>query len=159
MSVKLANLIREMIEEELEEAGAIGDGQTLGMMQGVLSQIIAKHGGDYTKASQSPEWQTAIANGNQALAASTAPSIVKPMQTTGPIQKKSLADLRPSNQQATLAQKQQQAATQTQQRNADVAMKLRQKQQKGTMEAVQLTSGDLVETIRVLVKEALEGSR
>lgn len=159
-TMKLEDMIREMIESELEEAGAVGSEMMLQTMQGTLSQIITKYGGDYNKAQASPEWKTAIANGDQALKASTAPTLVKPMQTTGAPVKKTLQDLRPSNQ--NLAQKQQAAALGQQQRSQTVADKLRAQRQAATapqMESVKkVDSTSLVETIRALVKEALEGT-
>lgn len=155
--MNILKLIREMVEDELAEAGVVGDSQTLSMMQGVLGQILAKHGGNYQVASKSPEWQTAISNGEQARAASAgAPSLVKPMQTTGPVQKRTLADLRPSS--ATMAQKQQQQQQVQQQRSASVADKLRQQKKTQTMESATVGVSGLTETIRALVKEALEGT-
>lgn len=147
---------KKQIDEAIKEAGVVGSEQMLQTMHGVLSQIVQKYGGDYTKASQSPEWQVALKNGNQALAASTQtkPGIPAPMQTTAPVQKKTLADLRPTAQ--PMAQQAQQGQATQQQRSADVAARLRAQQQQKKMESVRLSTPQLAEAIRSIVRETFD---
>lgn len=149
--------LREQIQSAIKEAMPVGSEQMLQTMHGVLSQIVQKYGGDYAKASQSPEWQVALKNGNQALSASTQKTqaaIPAPMQTTGPVQKKTIGDLRASK--PSMAQQSQQAQVNQQQRSVDVASKLRaQQQQKKQMESVRLDMPGLTEVIRMTVREAI----
>lgn len=146
---------KKQIDEAIQEAMPVGSEQMLQTMHGVLNQIVQKYGGDYTKASQSPEWQVALKNGNQAISASTQmkPGIPAPMQATTPVQKKTLSDLRPSK---TMAQQAQQGQVNQQQRSADVAARLRAQQQQKKMESVKLNVPQLTETIRSIVKEAIQ---
>lgn len=61
----LVEMIRQIVLEELEEAEIIPSTPVLSLNKAVFDDIIARHGGDYTKASQSPEWQQALQAGEQ----------------------------------------------------------------------------------------------
>lgn len=144
-----------LLDDSLNEAEAIGDSQTLSMIRGVLSSILQKYGGDYQKASSSPEWQTAIENGEKARTASVdqtastdqrVDNIVKPMQVTNVTPKKNLSDLRPSAKN-NLAQQQQADKEVQKTRSLSIADKLRQQQQKKQMEGLERINNTIRESV------------
>lgn len=62
-SQKLAETIKKMVKEELgslEEAEQIASGDALAWQKQALDAILKTHGGDYAKASQSPEWKAQL---------------------------------------------------------------------------------------------------
>ncbi len=149
--MNLEDILREMVEQELEEAGAVGDNMTMNMIHGVLSSIIAKHGGDYEAASKSPEWQVAIKNGEAARQSS-----ISSQQQQAATQQKASGDFL-SRIRAKLA-----AGKGSQPQAAGVSSKMgtpktpQERHQMGLAKTQKMPEGKLVETIRTLVREALE---
>lgn len=147
-----ADLLREMIEEELKEAGAVGDELTLNMIHGVLNTILAKHGGNYEAASQSPEWQVALRHGESARKSSLSAPTQQQQATMA--QKKSQDSL--ARIRATLAAKRQPVPAQKPSTVTKVFKKPQEDRNSIALAKTQkMPESKLMETIRTLVREAL----
>ena len=160
----IQDLIESVIQEELEEAGLVGTDVTLQANKQVMDQILAKYGGDYQKASTSPEWaqalqQTGAATERDKLAHATGTPL--PFQGKEPTQPKStrLAGLRPSvqkQQQQSLAQQQQQQQQMARQKTSNYAAQLRAKKGLAQTESLKLNIKELREIIQEVIQECLK---
>lgn len=145
--MKIDNLLREMIEEELKEAGAVGDNMTLNMIHGVLNTILAKYGGNYETASRSPEWQVALKNGEAARQSST---------QTGPSQQKQFsAQQKASNDMLSRIR----AKLATRQSVAPQGKNTKDRMVAALAKTQKMPESKLVETIKSLVREALKEAK